>query len=721
MDKIIKSDLTVVGGGISGICVAISAARNGVKVSLINDRDIFGGNASSEYRIHIDGGAWGNSTFYSREAGIADEIKLYILKKNPCYNIKQECHLSDMAILELLLNEKNIKLFSGTSVYDCECEDNKVIRAFGIKNKSQEKFVFESPYFCDASGDGILAYNAGAEYRVGREAKEEFNESLAPEKADSHVMGSCILFNVRDEGKPVKYEKPDFAYDFVKDGIINYFNRPETGRELPKPGENYGGPWWLEYGGMIDTIADSDDIDFELKKIIYSYWDYIKNSGKYPDSENLSIDWIAPSAAKRESRRFMGKYIMKQSDIEDSKYFEDAVSTGGWSLDIHDVGGIYGNEKTSAFGNVSSLYNIPFSIMYSKDISNLFLAGRIISCTHVALGSLRVMQTLGAMGQAVGTAASLCKKYNATPDEIDQNHIQELRSILQKDGQFIIGFKEDCGLAADAEITASSTKSFENPNSTSDVLLNESLYFTIPCKSAESIKIKIKNNSDSIQTLSYQIFAQKDIKNYLLGDLLCEKEVKIEPNFDGFIALPIGIKPNGKFFVNLEKNNNISVYVSDEKVAGAPTIFGNNFSKSKEQNTFTICFKDIETKEEIYSPQNVVNGYSRPYDSANCWVSKGKENQWLELEFDSPKKISEISIYFNSQFETEHFDNPIVSLITDYKITVFGDKTESKTVSNNFNGQNKIKFEAENVQKIRFDFLKNNGAENFEVFAVKVF
>lgn len=719
----ITKDLTVVGAGFAGICTAIAAARQGLKVALINDRNVLGGNASSEHRVHVNGAAEGNKTFYSREAGIADELKMFVLRKNPKYNIKQEFHLNDMALLEKVLAEKNIELFLGTCVYDCETENGKITKVYAAKSNEQKDFVFESPLFCDASGDGILAYKAGCEYKIGRESKYEFDESLAPETADNAVMGSCILFSAKHTGEPVKYTKPSFAYDLVKDDKIKYFNQPETGRNLPVVGGRYNGLWWLEYGYPHDTIKDSDKIDFELKKLIYGYWDYIKNSGNYPDSEDMAIDWIAPYASKRESRRFIGDYILKQSDIQNRVDFADAVATGGWSLDIHDYKGIYGNGPTSAFGEVNSMYNIPLSIMYSKDAKNLFFAGRIASCTHIAMGSVRVMQTLGAMGQAVGTAAYLCKKYNCEPRVIKNNHIAELQNILQKNGQYILGKKEDCGYASGAKITASSTKKMQNTYFEKEFCLNNNLIFTIPISKSftNKIEIKIKNTQSAQTVLKYNIYNEQGNTINDKGELLKQCEITVEKDFDGYLPLSLDVDLSyERIFVELEKNEDLSVFGTENKTTAAPTYF--NLEQAKQENSTSFCFKCVENAPDLYSAKNVANGYSRPYKGANCWVSENTENQWLELEFDKPIDFSNIQIYFNPQFETDHFNNPIKQLITDYKISVFGkDGVDELDVKDNYNGQNSFFVDYKNVTKIRFDFIKNNGAKEFEVFAVKVF
>lgn len=720
----ISSDLTVIGAGIAGIVAAISAARLGLHVALINDRDVPGGNASSENRIHINGGASCNNSVYSRESGIADEIKLAILHYNPRYNSKKDFHLSDMAILNMILNEPNISYFPSTVATDCKTENGMIKEVYAFCSKQSADYVFTSPLFCDASGDGTIAYKSGAEYRLGREAKDEYNESLAPDKADDAVMGSCILYSATHEGAPVSFKKPDFAYDFVKDGIIKYFDRPQTGRELPKVGDTYGGTWWLEYGGLQDTMDDCKEIDFELKKLVYGYWDYIKNSGKYPDAEDCSISWIAPYASKRESRRFMSDYVLTQNDIANEKHFDDAVATGGWSLDIHDVGGIYGNGNTSEFGEVKSMYNIPYSIMYSKNINNLFLAGRIISCTHVAFGSLRVMETLGAMAQAVGTAAYLCKENNVLPRDVAVSHVKEMQNILQKNGQYIMNLREDCGKAENAKITASSVKLLENKRVDKLISIKNGVVYTVPIYDKFSgISAYLKNNEKQTAVVNYEIINEQSTTNYHFGEVIFKGTIEVNAEFEGFLPICYDYSGNAsKIFVRISSDFDVFAGASNSRITGAPSFYSNKNRLSNDSTYLTLSFANVETAPNLYSAENIINGYSRPVNAPNCWVSNGKQNEWIELEFDEPTDFNEIQLYFNPQFDCEHFNEPIRALVTDYKITVTtanGDVCEN--VSDNYLGVAKHNIDVKNALKVRIDFKKNGGADDFELFAVKIF
>ncbi|MGV8979713.1 FAD-dependent oxidoreductase [Clostridium sp.] len=733
----ISNQLTVVGGGMAGISAAISAARQGLKVALINNRPVLGGNHSSELRVHYNGSA-NSVSYYARESGLSDEIKLNIFKYNLRYNTKDDYEFTDMALLNMLYNEPNISLYLNTSVYDVNVANGKIIAVFARQLTTEKQFMFESSLFVDASGDGIVGYLAGALYRVGREAKSEYNESLAVKQADGCGMGSCILFKVGKENKPIPFVKPPFAYDYKKDDILKWVLRPETGRKFRENIEEVDGIWWLSYGGDMDVIKDNEEIALELNKLVYGYWDYVKNSGKYTGVENLYLKWVAPFPAKRESRKFIGEHILTQCDIENKADFEDAVSVGGWSLDIHDVEGVYGSGLTSQFGFVPGLYNIPFRIMYSKNIDNLMLTGRIVSCTHVALGSLRVMQTLAAMAQAVGTAAFLCDKYGIMPREIyEGNHIKELQEILQRDGQYIAGYREDVGLAKIAHITASSYKIMENTEVDIQIELDDNYCLAVPMNSPviDSIEVKMKNLTNEKQMLKILVLGGNMIGNYSTEYEIKRMEIPVGENFDGWQTLPLHCERSKdmKNYIVIMKNPFIQIFASEERITGAPS-FKYNEATGKIQRLKTklplndekylcIGFRNIMPKQNSYCPENVINGYSRPYGLPNVWVSKEEDESLLELKFDLPKDIKEIQIIFNTQLETNNFSSPIKQLIKTYAMEIFTKNGQvlRREKKDNYLGLNRYFEDVKNVTKIRFTFNETYGSHFFEVFAVKVF
>ncbi|MCW3087349.1 MAG: FAD-dependent oxidoreductase, partial [Sediminibacterium sp.] len=443
----IDSDLVIVGGGISGVCCAITAAREGLKVALVQDRPVLGGNASSEVRLWILGATshMGNNNRWSREGGVIDEI----LVENTCRNPEGNPVLFDSILIEKVVEEKNIHLFLNTAVFETTMGTNDSISSVrGYCSQNQTEYHFHAPYFCDASGDGVIAFLSGAAFRMGAESKEEFGEKFAPSKEYGELLGHSLYFYSKDTGKPVKFTPPSFALSDIKT-IPRYktFSLQDQGCRL----------WWIEYGGRMDTVKDTELIKWELWKVVYGVWDYIKNSGSFPDAVNYTLEWVGTIPGKRESRRFCGDYMLIQQDIVEQREQEDAVSYGGWSIDLHPADGVFSEMPGCNQWHSKGIYTIPYRSLYSKNVVNLFLAGRIISASHVAFGSSRVMATSANSAQAVAIAAVIAKKYNLLPRQV-LGHTTELQQQLLRAGQFIPGIinndAED--LARNAIITASS-------------------------------------------------------------------------------------------------------------------------------------------------------------------------------------------------------------------------------------------------------------------------
>lgn len=445
-DRRDEYDLIVAGGGLAGICAAIAAARHGCSVALIQDRPVLGGNSSSEIRVNVGGAS--HSFRNARETGIIEELLIEDRHRNPFPMVN--AHISsiwDMILWEWVTREENLDLYLNTSARKALMEGDRIVGVRASQLGTEEEFEFRARIVIDATGDGAVAFDAGAEYRMGREARSEFNESLAPEKADSYTLGSSIMFRTRDMGRPVEFEPPSWAYDFPTDEDLPFRNH----------GRISGGFWWIEFGGMLDTIKDNERIRDELWKLVFGVWDHIKNHGDH-GAENYALEWVGSIPGKRESRRFMGDYILTQNDVEEAVLFEDRVAYGGWPIDLHPPKGIYEAGKPANFKRLKQPYSIPYRCLYSRNVENLMMAGRNISVTHVALGTTRLMATCAVIGQAAGTAAYLCGKYDTTPRGIYEDHIRELQQLLLKDDCYIIKMRNEDpdDLARGAKVRASS-------------------------------------------------------------------------------------------------------------------------------------------------------------------------------------------------------------------------------------------------------------------------
>ncbi|WP_299556509.1 FAD-dependent oxidoreductase [Seonamhaeicola sp.] len=417
-------DVAVIGGGAAGICAAVASARNGSLTVLVQDRPVLGGNASSEMRVHLNGVNNINGKA-ERETGIIEELLLH----NRFENEQESFPVFDHVMYDFVVREPNLTLMVNTQAVEAVMEGNKIKSAKCWQATTETLFTINASIFIDCSGDGLLGASAGAAYRTGREGKAEFNETYAPDEPDGWQMGATLLMSSKDMGRPMTYNPPSYAIKYTHEGA-----HPRRHFKWFKDGI-----WWIEVGSKGDIIADAEKNRHKLMGYLHGVWDYIKNSGNFPEAENLALDWVGSLPSRRESRRFIGDYIVSEKDMTGYKHFEDAVAFGGWSLDEHNPGGIENiSEPPSYFHyHFKKIYEFPFRSLYSKNVSNLMFAGRNVSQTHIALSSSRIMATCALMGQAVGTAATICNKRNILPREVANNHIKELQEQLLRDDAFI--------------------------------------------------------------------------------------------------------------------------------------------------------------------------------------------------------------------------------------------------------------------------------------------
>ncbi len=422
-------DVCVVGGGIGGMFAAISAARTGAKVALMHDRPVLGGNASSEIRMWISGA--GTRVRNLQETGIMEELQLENMHRNP----KRNYSIWDALLYEMVRFEENIDLILNCSCCEANTENGHINSVKGFQLTTYLWHEVNAKIFIDSSGDSILAPLTGAEYKVGREAKSEYNEEFGLEEADKHTMGMSILLQCRETDHPVSYTPPAWAYKFPDDDAMN--NKPH---DLYAINTNF---YWIELGGMQNSIDDTEEIRDELLKIAFGAWDHMKNYGDH-GAENWELEWVGFLPGKRESRRYVGDYVLTQHDVENSTEFADTVAYGGWQIDNHLPGGFHMDAKGGRHvqrKRLKEAYSIPFRSLYSCNIDNLMFAGRNISASHVAFGTTRVMGTIGVIGQAAGTGAALAVKHGLLPRQACEQIITEIQDTLMEDDCFLPGFK----------------------------------------------------------------------------------------------------------------------------------------------------------------------------------------------------------------------------------------------------------------------------------------
>jgi hypothetical protein len=443
----LEADVLVAGGGLAGVCAAIAAARHGARVILVQDRSRLGGNSSSEVKMHVVGANQHTARPGWRESGLIEELRLADAVNNP-----QRCwELWDLLLYDKVVSEPNITLLLETTVYAATVTEGRIVEVAARCDKSEHLYRMRAEMFCDCTGDSRLGLEAGAEMRSGREGRAEFGEALAPENPGNRTLGSSILFTSRLYHNPMPFTPPVWARKITKEQLRH---RPITSWEY--------GYWWIEWGGDHDVIADSERIRFELLAIVMGVWDYIKNSGEFPDSRHWAMDWVGMMPGKRGSRRLIGDYVLKQQDLMKSS-FSDAVAIGGWAMDGHPPEGFDRPDlPPNTVLRPPEVYDIPLRSLYSRNISNLLMAGRNISASYVAFTSARVMATCAVEGQAIGTAAARCMETRTTPRQLasDARQLAKLRQALLRDDQTVKGLtnEDPLDVARSASVTASAGK-----------------------------------------------------------------------------------------------------------------------------------------------------------------------------------------------------------------------------------------------------------------------
>ena len=741
----IQSDLLVAGGGLSGVCAALAAARKGLRVVLVQDRPVLGGNASSEVRLWILGATshMGNNNRWAREGGIMDELLVENMFRNPEGNPL----IFDTILLEKIKEENQITLLLNTAVFDVEKKSEdaiKSIKAFCSQN--QTMYHLSASLFVDASGDGILGFLSGAAFRMGAESFEEFGEKFAPSKEYGELLGHSLYFYSKDMGKPVNYVAPSFALkDITKIPRFKSFNAKEFGCRL----------WWVEYGGRLDTIAETETIKWELWKVIYGVWDYIKNSGNFPEAANLTLEWVGTIPGKRESRRFEGDYMMIQQDIVEQRKHHDAVAFGGWSIDLHPADGVFSEKPGCNQWHSKGIYQIPYRSLYSRNISNLLLAGRIISASHVAFGSTRVMATSGLIGQVVGTAASMALSYECVPKDLGaDNRIKELQQCLINGGVYIPGIKNlTKSLSDSATISASSHLRFKSFASSDDLKpLAVSVAQMIPLSAGNIPSCKISCTAAENTSLEIQLRVSVDRNNYTPEVVLEKKQIplteglqEVEIKFDTLMPY------EGYAYLAFLKNEKVSLPYSDQRLSGVLTVFNNinpavsNWGKQDPQEDIGVdAFEfwcpmrrpggqnislQMEWHEDVFHVANIVNGIDRPTTAPNAWVADWHdENPCIELFWTDAVYLNEIEICFDTDF-----DHPMESVLMGHpenvmpfcvrKFSVYDDQQNLVwEVNDNHQTIRKIRFpEVIATQKLSFHFEHPSSTVPAAVFAIRCF
>lgn len=433
-------DLCVVGGGLSGTIAAISAARHGARVVLIQDRPVLGGNASSEIRMWVRGAKGA----YNREGGVLAELEEENIYRNPTLAPT----VFDSVLYGAVKAEKNITLLLNASCLDAETEGGEIKSVTAWQLTTYTYHRVSAGYFADCSGDSVLAPLSGALHRIGREGRAEYGETIGPETADGKTMGMSLLLEARETDHPVPFIPPAWAHVYEKDedfALIPYVEAQHSTFRDHKIGTSGCNLWWMELGGEGPAIENTEETRDELLKVAFGIWDHLKNREDHGYA-NWELEWVGFLPGKRESVRYVGAHVLTEHDILAGGDFPDTVAYGGWPMDDHNPKGFLArppHDTPSVLHPAPSPYGIPYRSLYSANIKNLFFAGRNISATHAAISSTRVMATCSLLGQAMGTAAALCVRDGILPAELTGERVRTLQNTLLRDGVFLPRVKHE--------------------------------------------------------------------------------------------------------------------------------------------------------------------------------------------------------------------------------------------------------------------------------------
>jgi len=744
VDEVIETDVLVIGAGVSGYCAAIQAARAGCHVVLVEKDSVLGGNSGPNVGVHITGAD--RYHHYSSETGIIAELseeKAWCVAQTQVSPGTLNCNISRRweAVVQTALEAAGVRVLKRHWATVPVVEQDQIV---SVRVEDLAAFVTRriDVRHCvvEASGDGEVAACAGASFRFGREARSEHGERSAPEVADALVQGSSLMAIAQNTGRPIEFIPPP--------GLPPYeprlwFHRPGDGwhQRTFLPDRDLVFLYITETGGHLDTIRDDGQIYETLLKQLWAEWDHIKNGPHADDARNWDLVWVSPKAGKRESRRFLGDVILTQTNLESGRQWPDAVAYGGFDLDVHEP---HGTTADIVSYSVPPLYSIPLRSLYSKDIANLFLAGRLASTTHLAHGSVRLMRTGAVIGQAVGMAAALCKQHACTPRQLTEMHISQIQQRLLAADATILGVPntDEADLARNALVHATSEETFNDQAVGGWLPLDRHrglVLYDWPT-TLRTVDLYLKNESGKSRpvelTVSKTHFERtwkthaeftahrwRDLRVERFEQIACQT-TQVPGHFEGWVRfeLPEQLALHAKYPAIEEDRLLIAVAPSPGvswAVAEHPCEIATSVEREEGANEWQSRSGDVDESAQVEFPDphtpvrclppaermmvrlnpappvgeaaNVLNGYARRFSTAptNMWISRRGDPlpQVLTLEFDRPTRFDTVHLTFDTLYDDYH-DMPhnygpraAGMCVKDYRLEVRQDETWEPVVS----------------------------------------
>lgn len=749
-------DVLVLGGGLPGVCAAIQAGELGLNVILLEKSMTLGGNCGPEIGVHPSDAHRFHP--YMVSAGTVGRI----IEDAAFYNAKSDSH--DMHyntslrwdnIMAEALKKAGVKVLRSHYAHTPYVLDNKITAVECEDTLTYKRVKINvTGYIIDDTGDGNISERAGATYRMGREARREFGEALAPENADSITMGASLVAVIRETKQERKFYPPENTPEF-------YPGYGGDGGITPEKEHSARFYYPSETGGDINVIEDAHEIYERIVGHLNSAWDRHKNDVSRDELKNWEMGFVSAKLAKRESRRFNGDYMINENDIDDGRIFEDAIAVGGFATDIHYPKEGHPEYVAVIYHRIPPVYTIPYRSIYSKDVDNLFFASRLLSASHIAHGSIRVQRTLSQIGQAAGAAAYICKKYGISPRELyTENHIEELKQLLIKYDATIPGAVNEDPLdkARFAQISASSEIDsifegdceFIKVNGISGAELwnfkneiNEA-FIHIKNEGNEKIKAKLKISRFTPEH-KWQKHGEREFFDFykyhnetewgsetrldLYKDI---KEVpfEIEGLFEGVLKIPVNVKLDSeKYFLSDDDKLAITIETESDKLFIAvkdelsPFIrFIEKVTDAEKGKKYKVLPKTpfiyVSPETSLGKAENILNGVNRRFSEnpLNMWVPKELPS-FVTLKWNEKIKADEIRITFDTLERLSH-DMPYEcgkrasgQCVKSFKIELMKGNETVKVIEENMNYH---RLYVKNIEEVKFDTLKLTLLETWE-------
>ncbi|NJP51982.1 FAD-dependent oxidoreductase [Streptomyces sp. SBST2-5] len=756
-------DVVVVGGGLAGLCAAIACAREGAQVALVQDRPVYGGNSSSEIRVVPYGASHGAA--WAGETGLAHELILTDRAGNHEHFFDHGLmnSLYDMTLAEAARREPTLTEFRNTSVRGVVTDHGRITAVHASQLATEKELLLRARQFIDATGDGTVGFLAGAEYHYGREARSQYGEPLAPVVADEATLGSTITMRAKRIDRPAPYQAPDWIArytspeDFVHDRRLYHIKK-----------DTFGGYWWLEVNTPFHQIDDVQEIREELHRHVLGVWNYIKNhSPQKEEAAHYVLDWIGQIPGKRESRRLLGDVVVTEHHLHDDAEWPDGVAYAAWWIDLHIPGGVNNRTEPAERENIDAHYSsyirvAPFSLplraYYSRNVANLWMTGRALSVSHVALGPVRVQVSLGAQGQAVGIAAGYAVRHGLTPRQTadpEGPHIGPLRQLLLRRDVRLLGARnDDAGdLARHATVTASSAAPLSFEGDVARWLpLDTARAQVVPLPAGRLDAVALRLRSGAQARLRVEVHQLRRIWDRDRGKPAGSCEVDVPAGFDGWLDAPVAA------FGETGRPYRISVSAAEgvEWAVAAPIPTGTvaqylttSPGGPEQKNAHLRCFSSEEVElpafelwrqyrkgahqlrlsppSRPYEPEAAVNGRAWPEDLPNLWISEPGLPQWLELRWPVPQTLSRFTVAFDTDLDLRTDQRPAFhrtpQCVRDWRLLALldGQWQQLHSETGNYLRHREVTVASTTTEAVRVEVLATNGAPEARVYEVRAY